>query len=101
MTFPNRTAFIYGQGSQPQLQVNVTNIWHSCKTISFRYKLNTGSPVGLLVTGINVMELTDDLSQVQAQYAEFNSGAWLADIACTARVILYYLRMFRLHERFL
>lgn len=58
----------------------MTNIYHNCNTLTFRYKLDTGSPKGLPVTGINVMELTSDLSQVQTQYAEFNSGAWLADL---------------------
>lgn len=57
------------------------NTWLSCTSFTWKYKLITGLGEDRPISGINVFELTDDLTQIKTNYAEFNNAAWLANIA--------------------
>lgn len=74
ITFNGKAAFDYGQGVlQPEVKVNVLNIWHDCNTITWRWRIVS---LPFPVIGINHMEINSD-GLVQKNYAEFDSGAWL------------------------
>lgn len=74
ITFNSKAAFDYGQGVlQPEVGVNVLNIWHDCGSITWRWQIYT---LPYPVTGINHMLVNSD-GLVYKNYAEFDSGAWL------------------------
>ena len=85
VTFGSRAAFDYGQGSlQPELTVSDLYIGHSCNTVTWRWNAQTQS--GASVTGLNHFILTEDLSQIQTNYAEFDNAAWLYSFGLTCKV---------------
>lgn len=80
VTFPNRAAFDYGQGLlQPELTMTTLNVDFGCKTIHWRWSALTSTYAH--VTGINYFTLTDDLTQIQTNYAEFNNANWIQSFA--------------------
>ena len=86
ITFNGKAAFDYGQGTlQPEVGVNVLNIWHDCDSITWRWQIYT---LPYPVTGINHMLVNKD-GLVYKNYAEFDSGAWLQGFGknCSANPI--------------
>ncbi|KIW15871.1 hypothetical protein PV08_05921 [Exophiala spinifera] len=80
VTFPNKDAFIAGQGSQPPIPVLKTlEIFFTCNKISWRWVAQGIGSGQYEVKGIDVFTVTPQ-GQISEVYAEFNSGAWLADI---------------------
>ena len=78
VTFPNKTAFDYGQGIlQPEVSVTTLNIFHDCKSITWRWVLYP-FPGALPVTGMNYM-MINHKGLIQKNYAEFDNGAWLTN----------------------
>jgi len=74
ISFTSKANFDYGQGVlQPEVGVNVLNIWHDCNSITWRWNIYT---LPYPVTGINHM-LVNDAGLVYKNYAEFDNGAWL------------------------
>jgi len=74
ISFTSQANFDYGQGVlQPEVGVNVLNIWHDCDSITWRWNIYT---LPYPVTGINHM-LVNDAGLVYKNYAEFDNGAWL------------------------
>jgi len=74
ITFNGKAAFDYGQGVlQPEVQVNVLNIWVNCNTVTWRWRIVS---LPYPVNGINHMEINAD-GKIQKNYAEFDNGAWL------------------------
>ncbi|EXJ95636.1 hypothetical protein A1O1_00758 [Capronia coronata CBS 617.96] len=80
VTFPNKAAFIAGQGAQPPIPtVTTLDIFYTCNKIAWRW---VGRGIGsgqYEVKGIDTFTVTSS-GQISEVYAEFNSGAWLADI---------------------
>lgn len=84
VTFTSKAAFDYGQGVlQPEVTVNVLNIWHDCNTITWRWRIVS---LPYPVNGINYMEINSD-GKIQKNYAEFDNGAWLQSFGqnCTTK----------------
>jgi len=74
VTFNSKSAFDYGQGVlQPEVTVQVLNIWHDCNTVTWRWRIVS---LPYPVNGINHMEINSD-GKIQKNWAEFDSGAWL------------------------
>jgi len=80
-TFPNREAFIVGQGAQPAIPtIQTLDVFHTCNKIAWRW-LATGIGSGKdEVKGINTFTVNPTTNQIDASFSEFNSGAWLVDI---------------------
>ncbi|KAL6244810.1 hypothetical protein RBB50_008338 [Rhinocladiella similis] len=80
VTFPNKEAFIVGQGSQPPIPVLKTlDIFFTCTKIAWRWVAQGIGSGQYEVKGIDTFTITPG-GQISEAYAEFNSGAWLADI---------------------
>jgi len=80
VTFPSRSAFIAGSGSQPPLFLQTLDIFNSCDKIGWRWISISGTGNdNEKVKGIDVFEISKK-GKVKATFAEFNSGAWLADL---------------------
>ncbi|KAK6382320.1 hypothetical protein LTS17_004207 [Exophiala oligosperma] len=80
VTFPNKEAFIIGQGSQPPIPVlNTLDIFFSCTKIAWRWVAQGIGSGQYEVKGMDMFTITPG-GQISEAYAEFNSGAWLADI---------------------
>ena len=78
--FSSRADFEAGQGTQPDIPFQQQQIWHTCKTVMFRWQ----SPqTPNLVTGIVVIETekapagSEECYLMKTIYSEFNSGGWL------------------------
>ena len=86
-TFSSKAAFIAGQGTQPAIGFNVTEIMFSCTEVAFRWTASVGRKA-FPAKGIN-MFTTSNLNntaagwQIQNMYSEFNVGAWETDIGRT------------------
>jgi len=79
VTFNSTVAFQYGQGGQQAVaSVTTLNLWFSCNSITWRWSL-LPFPGAAAVTGINYM-IINNQGQLETNYAEFDNGAWLADI---------------------
>ncbi|KAJ4509053.1 hypothetical protein HRR81_007311 [Exophiala dermatitidis] len=80
VTFPSKAAFLAGQGAQPPIPtVTTLDIFYTCNKIAWRW---VGKGIGsgqYEVKGIDTFTITPS-GQISEVYAEFNSGAWLADI---------------------
>lgn len=94
-TFTSRTSFEAGQGGQPDIPFTILNVWNNCDSVTFRWKSPTPGFVipEQQVQGIIVLEVVKASGPepwlIETAYSEFNSGAWLADLAlvqtnCTA-----------------
>jgi hypothetical protein len=80
VTFTSRSAFIAGSGSQPPLYLETLDILNSCNKIGWRWvSINGTGNNNEKVKGIDVFEINKK-GKIKATYAEFNSGAWLADL---------------------
>jgi hypothetical protein len=87
VTFSSVSTFISSSTAQPPLYLQTLDIFSSCNKVAWRWiSINgTGDNVEK-VKGIDVFNINSK-GQVSATYAEFNSGAWLADLGypeCTA-----------------
>lgn len=51
----------------------------SCKTVHWRWSALTSSYAN--VHGINYMTISDDLTQIKTNYAEFNNADWIQSFA--------------------
>lgn len=84
MTFANKAAFISSSSAQPPLYVKTLDIFYSCNAISWRWITTSGTGNNKeAVKGIDNFYVNSQ-GQIQSTYAEFNSGAWLADLGCPA-----------------
>jgi len=80
VTFPSRAAFIAGSGAQPPLYLQTLDIFNSCNKIGWRWISISGTGNDdEKVKGIDVFEINNK-GKIKSTYAEFNSGAWLADL---------------------
>lgn len=85
-TFTGLTAFMAGQGGQPSIPFEILNVWHSCSTVTLRWRTSTPGTVQpeQFVTGIIVLETVcaqgAEPHKIKTVYSEFNSGAWLYDL---------------------
>jgi len=82
ITFPSKSAFEQGQGSQPAIGFSVASIDFWCTGAAFRWTATLGQ---YPVKGINVLYASNLNSssqgwQVASMYSEFNVGAWSLDI---------------------
>jgi len=82
-TFPNKTAFDFGQGSQPEVKTETLNIFHDCDTITWRWKITPLTQNPYPVVGLNYMQINKD-GLIQKQYAEFDNAAWIASFPAPA-----------------
>ncbi|RMD39366.1 hypothetical protein DV735_g5769, partial [Chaetothyriales sp. CBS 134920] len=96
VTFPSAQAFIYGQGAQPAIDVNVTAIETITPqgVITFRWIGHAGKKTSPL-SGINILHATNDPAQgggdgkgvdgwvLTAVFSEFNSAEWVRQIGGT------------------
>lgn len=79
VTFKSRAEFDseQGNGQQPITIIDqMTTV--GCKSITWRWTAMTST--GGQVTGINNMLINDDLTKMIANYAEFNSAAWIQSL---------------------
>lgn len=84
MTFSSKQAFITGSGSQPPLVLQTLDQFNSCNAISWRWISVTGTGNNVeKVKGIDNFYINSQ-GQIKTTYAEFNSGAWLADLGLPA-----------------
>jgi len=80
VTFSSKAAFIAGSGAQSPLYLQTLDTFNSCDKISWRWISISGTGNdNEKVKGIDVFEINEK-GQIKATYAEFNSGAWLADL---------------------
>ena len=80
VTFASKSAFIAGSGAQPPLYLQTLDTFNSCRKIGWRWISISGTGNdNEKVKGIDVFEISEK-GQIKATYAEFNSGAWLADL---------------------
>jgi hypothetical protein len=80
VTFASPAAFIAGSSSQPPLYLSTLDIFNSCNQISWRWiSVNGTGNDDEKVKGIDVFVI-NEAGQIESSYAEFNSGAWLADL---------------------
>jgi len=80
VTFASRDAFISGSSSQPPLVLQSLDIFWSCSAISWRWISVSGTgDDSIKVKGIDNFYINPQ-GQIKTTYAEFNSGAWLADL---------------------
>jgi len=84
VTFSSKQAFIAGSGSQPPLYLQTLDQFNSCNKISWRWISISGTGDNdEKVKGIDNFYINQK-GQIEATYAEFNSGAWLADLGLPA-----------------
>ena len=87
MTFSSKAAFISSSSQQPPLILKSLDFFWSCKAISWRWISQSGTgDDDIPVKGIDNFYINSQ-GQIESVYAEFNSGAWLADLGnpqCTA-----------------
>lgn len=87
-TFTSLTSFQAGQGGQPNIPFQILNVWHSCTSVTLRWRSSApGGPANpqQQVTGIVAMETVacnggGEKYKIKTVYSEFNSGAWLYDL---------------------
>lgn len=80
VTFSSKADFIAGSGSQPPLYLSTLQIFNDCAVVGWRWISTSGTgDDSEAVKGIDVFEI-NAAGQIEAVYAEFNSGAWLADL---------------------
>lgn len=82
-TFPNKAAFMAGQGAQPPVPMNITAIEaFNCDTISLRWTAGLQpEPVkGMTVLKASNAQGQKDTWQISVIFTEFNSISWLKDI---------------------
>ncbi|EXJ89688.1 hypothetical protein A1O3_02755 [Capronia epimyces CBS 606.96] len=80
VTFPSKAAFIGGQGAQPPIpSLTTLDIFYTCDKIAWRWVAQGIGSDQYEVKGIDTFTITHS-GQISAVFAEFNSGAWLADI---------------------
>ncbi|KAK5074185.1 hypothetical protein LTR64_006670 [Lithohypha guttulata] len=85
VTFASKAEFDYGQGVlQAELDVTTLNYVHSCNTITWRWSGVTKSRA--TVQGINLFVLTEDLTKIQTNYAEFDNAQWLSSFGLQCKV---------------
>ena len=79
--FANKQAFISGQGSQPPIPTLTTlEIFNTCNKIAWRWVANGIGSGKYEVKGIDTFTI-NSAGLISEIYAEFNSGAWKADIS--------------------
>jgi hypothetical protein len=101
VTFPNRQAFIGGQGSQPPIGFQVLGIDAvACKdnksaVIAFRWLAQVGANKTGGSKGINVLYVSKNKAQgqtgvngwvIDTVYSEFNSAVWAIEFGGTCAV---------------
>ena len=80
MTFSSKAAFISGSSAQPPLVLQTLDTFWSCSAISWRWISVSGTGNDQeKVKGIDNFYINPQ-GQIKSVYAEFNSGAWLADL---------------------
>lgn len=80
VTFANRAEFVAGSSSQPPLILETLDVFSSCNAISWRWVSVSGAGNDQMkVKGIDNFYINSQ-GQIKSVYAEFNSGAWLADL---------------------
>lgn len=80
VTFSNKQDFITASSAQPPLILQTLDIFSSCNAISWRWISTQGAGDDQTpVKGIDNFYI-NSRGQIEAVYAEFNSGAWLADL---------------------
>ena len=80
MTFASKADFINGSSQQPPLVLQSLDYFWSCNAISWRWISQSGTgDDSIPVKGIDNFYI-NSRGQIQSVYAEFNSGAWLADL---------------------
>lgn len=73
ISFESKSEFDQGQGFQPEVSVDILDIWHDCDSITWRWNIvSTLFPV----TGLQHMLVNDDLL-ISRNYVEFDNAAWL------------------------
>ncbi|KAK6432708.1 hypothetical protein LTR95_011119 [Oleoguttula sp. CCFEE 5521] len=88
-TFSSRSQFEAGQGGQPNIPFEILNVWHSCDTVTMRWRSSApGGSNAQQVTGIAVQQVVRNYNGgqkwlIKETFSEFNSGAWLADLNIT------------------
>jgi len=79
-TFTSRSTFISSSSQQPPLYLQTLDILNSCNKIAWRWiSINGTGNNQEKVKGIDVFNINSK-GQIQATFAEFNSGAWLLDL---------------------
>jgi hypothetical protein len=80
VTFDNKQDFIEGSGAQPPLILDSLDYFWSCHAISWRWVSVKGAGSDVTpVKGIDNFSINSK-GQIQSVYAEFNNGAWLANL---------------------
>jgi len=84
LTFATKSAFLAGQGSQPNVPFTILNTWHTCDTVIIRW-VSKQTPEQVQGFDALVVEPSTNSSapgpyQIKTTYGEFNSGAWLANL---------------------
>jgi hypothetical protein len=80
VTFANKQDFINSSSQQPPLILQSLDYFWSCNAISWRWISQKGAGNDQTpVKGIDNFYINSK-GQIQRVYAEFNSGAWLADL---------------------
>lgn len=87
-TFTNREEFKEGQGQQPPINFEQLQMWHTCSSVTARWKTtNTAPPAEVPemkpVIGIFVLETVpaaDGTFVIDRAYSEFDAGAWLQNL---------------------
>ncbi|ETI28603.1 hypothetical protein G647_01054 [Cladophialophora carrionii CBS 160.54] len=80
-TFPSKQAFIAGQGSQPPITtVTTLEIFNTCNKIAWRWVAKGIGSAQYDVKGIDTFTINPS-GQISEVNAEFNSGAWAANLA--------------------
>ena len=80
MTFANKADFISSSSAQPPLVLQTLDTFWSCRAISWRWISVSGTgDDSEKVKGIDNFYINSK-GQIKSVYAEFNSGAWLADL---------------------
>jgi len=73
VSFNSKGAFDGGQGSQPPVALDVLNIWPSCDSVTWRWRISSTT---LPVTGISHFTVSDE-GLITKNWVEFDNAAWL------------------------
>ncbi|KAK5171751.1 uncharacterized protein LTR77_003387 [Saxophila tyrrhenica] len=80
VTFASKADLIAGSTAQPPLILETLDIFWSCNAISWRWVSTSGAGNDVTpVKGIDNFYINPQ-GQIKSTYAEFNSGAWLANL---------------------
>lgn len=86
-TFSNRAEFKEAQGQQPPINFEQLQMWHTCSSVTARWKTTNTAPPSKVpdvkpVVGIFVLETVPvgDAFKIERAYSEFDAGAWLQNL---------------------